>query len=598
MHRSIPRIIFAPLWACFVLLAAGHASAQSPDGAPRELTRLPPVENDGAAAEPRLLPIAPGSLKRPQPTVLLASYQDQAPAALAAPPQPAPSMDTRLRELEQLVGQQQTQVDYLQDQLRIATTPPPPPPPEPYKIGSLPKLDWNWNFGPEARSPNRDFYFHVGGRVQWDNVWLNSNDQAAALENTGVNNDAFQQGTFFRRLRIRTEGSMYEIVDWCVEIDFVHQILVQDPTVAAPQIPNGWQSSVGTGIATAQSRMINTPSPTDLWWNIREVPLFGNIQIGNEKEPFSLERLESSRYLDFMERNWGQDAFISPTANGFAPGILAWNWLPSRRGTYAYGLFKNVTDAYAYNVGDGQAEGAGRITLLPWYDEASGGRYFAHIGMGAAIRGIDNGIITYRVRGDLRNGPDILVPTWATTGPIGGQLQNILNPEFLFQYGPLFVQSEFQANWTTNAVAQAGTKGDVAPGEQLGQLFFYSSYVQVMYFLTGEHRIYDYQKGLVGRVIPRSNAFYLRGKDGRIFGPGAWQVGARWNYLNLNDKGVNGGALNAMTFGVNWFLNPNMKIQANYDVTFRDANAATNSPLGGGTEGIIYGFGMRVAADF
>jgi hypothetical protein len=41
-----------------------------------------------------------------------------------------------------------------------------------------------------------------------------------------------------------------------------------------------------------------------------------------------------------------------------------------------------------------------------------------------------------------------------------------------------------------------------------------------------------------------------------------------------------------------------MKIQANYDVTFRDANAATNSPLGGGTEGIIYGFGMRVAADF
>ena len=82
----------------------------------------------------------------------------------------------------------------MQEQLRIATTPAPPPPPEPYKIGSLPKLNWGWNFGPEARSPNRDFYFHVGGRVQWDNVWLNSNDQAAALENVGVNNDAFQQG--------------------------------------------------------------------------------------------------------------------------------------------------------------------------------------------------------------------------------------------------------------------------------------------------------------------------------------------------------------------------------------------------------------------
>ena len=168
----------------------------------------------------------------------------------------------------------------------------------------------------------------------------------------------------------------------------------------------------------------------------------------------------------------------------------------------------------------------------------------------------------------------------------------------MFQYGPLFVQSEFIANWTTSAVAMAGTRGKVIPDQQLGTVYFYSGYIQMMYFLTGEHRIYDYQKGLVGRVIPFSNAFWLRGENGRIFGPGAWQVGVRLNYLNLNNSGVNGGALNNLTFGLNWFFNPNMKVQFNCDVTHRDANAVANNSTGGGTEGLIYGGGVRVAGDF
>ncbi len=53
-----------------------------------------------------------------------------------------------------------------------------------------------------------------------------------------------------------------------------------------------------------------------------------------------------------------------------------------------------------------------------------------------------------------------------------------------------------------------------------------------------------------------------------------------------------------MTYGLNWFLNPNIKLQFNFDVTFRDANAPANALTGAGTESIIYGFGTRVAADF
>jgi phosphate-selective porin OprO/OprP len=414
----------------------------------------------------------------------------------------------------------------------------------------------------------------------------------------GTANDGFQDASFFRRLRLRAEGSMYELVDWCVELNFAQYFQAQDPNVAAPQIVGGFQGNTGINIATAQNRTFDAIAATDLWWNLREVPFFGNVQIGNEKEPFGLERLESSRYLDFLDRNLGNDAFISPAANGFAPGVMAWNWLPDRRGTYAYGVYKNVTNPFMFNVGDGQGEVAARATYLLWYDESTGGRYFTHIGVGAASRAIDNGVIVYRVRGALRNGPDALVPSWANTGPIQGHFQNVINPEFMFQYGPLFVQSEFVANWTTEAVALSGTKGNVTPGQRLGAPYFYNAYVQVLYFLTGEHRIYDYQKGLVGRVIPYSNAFWVRDANGRIFGPGAWQIGARVDYLNLNGNGVQGGALTSFTVGLNWFFNPNMKIQFNFDTTSRDASGASNSPAGAGTEGIIYGFGIRVAADF
>ncbi len=495
VRSKYAKIFLGRMLLAAVSIFAGAASAQTGEPSSVPIVRLPPAD-DVAQAVPQSQASGPMQTSPATSYTAQVSFQEMVPAP--------GDIETRVRELEQLVGQQQSQVDYLQEQLRMATTPPPPPPltaPEPYKIGSLPKLDWGWNFGAEARSPNRDFYFHIGGRVQWDNVWMGSNNDNAALENVGVNNDGLQEGTFFRRVRLCAEGTMYETVDWCVEINFVNNALAQDPTKAAPQIPSGFQDSVGTGISTAQARYIDTPSPTDLWWNFREVPLLGNIQLGNEKEPFSVERLESSRYLDFMERNYAQDAFISPSANGFAPGIMAWNWLPSRRGTYAYGLFKNVTNPFVFNVGDGQAEGAGRFTYLLWYDEPSGGRYFAHVGIGGAVRGVDNGIITYRVRGDLRNGPDALVPSWANTGPIAGQLQNIVNPEFMLQYGPLFVQSEFVGNFTTNSVAMTGTSGAVTPGQRLGQLWFYSSYIQVMYFLSGEHRIYDYQKGIVGRVI-------------------------------------------------------------------------------------------------
>jgi phosphate-selective porin OprO/OprP len=74
-------------------------------------------------------------------------------------------------------------------------------------------------------------------------------------------------------------------------------------------------------------------------------------------------------------------------------------------------------------------------------------------------------------------------------------------------------------------------------------------------------------------------------------GWGAWQLTARYSYLDLNNKQVIGGRVNDMTLGVNWFLNQWMKVQGNFFVADRDVA----NPAGSGG---IYGFGTRLALDW
>ena len=81
------------------------------------------------------------------------------------------------------------------------------------------------------------------------------------------------------------------------------------------------------------------------------------------------------------------------------------------------------------------------------------------------------------------------------------------------------------------------------------------------------------------------------GSCGNPFSAGAWQVGARYCYSDLNDGPINGGIVNEVTFGLNWFLNPNMKLQWNYDIGHR-------AIAGGTSDGNYYGFGMRMTFDF
>ena len=122
---------------------------------------------------------------------------------------------------------------------------------------------------------------------------------------------------------------------------------------------------------------------------------------------------------------------------------------------------------------------------------------------------------------------------------------NALNPELALVLGPLSLQAEYLQT--------------LAKTPEVSDPEFFGWYVEASYFLTGESRPYDTRKGVFGRIQPKRDFNWGEGS-----GWGAWQVGARWSQLNLNSGGIGGGRLQDLTLGLNWYLNPVMRVMFNY----------------------------------
>ncbi|MFO0844473.1 MAG: porin [Gemmataceae bacterium] len=475
---------------------------------------------------------------------------------------------------------------------------------EGYEVGKQLDAKARWtNHQLWVESEDKAFRFHLGGRLQFDAVFVHAPQRLMVpLSQQGIGE--FDDAINFRRARLAAEGTLWEVFDFNCEYDFVNTVRI----VPAGQRIDQEQSQIAGTAGTSADRnaTINTPVPTDLWGQIHGIPVIGNIRAGNQKQWISMEHLTSSRFLDFLERSLAFDAFLENGNNGFVPGISAWRTLLDDRMHVGAGVYwPNFRDIFGWDVGDGERQYVARVAGLPIFEE--NGRYLLHLGLAYMHSTADDGVIRFRARPMTRNGPAVLHNIIAQ---IQGQLHNynLVVPELLVNCGPFTFASEYYGAWVDQrpgapftAVGTQTASRDLPRGGR-GPLFYQGGYVQVGYFLTGESRGYEIPRASEGRQVPYENAFFVDGEEGCVVGRGGWEVLARYEYLDLNSQGVNGGVLHGSTLGVNWFLNPNAKVQVNYTLVYRDATqykAGAVAPDGNSIrDGLIQGLGTRLAFDF
>jgi len=296
----------------------------------------------------------------------------------------------------------------------------------------------------------------------------------------------------------------------------------------------------------------------DAYIGVKELLPFANFKVGKFHEPFSIDELTSSKYMTFMERALPTNTF-APSRSG---GVMLYDAVDSF--TWAAGLFRPLEDDNTWTGTQGYAF-TGRVTYAPWgkskTDRAS------HLGLAYTWRGAESdGSIRSRQRPSLH-----LANRLVDTGSIDYDSEYRVGFEGALVYGPFAAQGEYVY---TGVDRETG-----------GALNFGGYYVEGSYFLTGEHRSLDNKSGQFSRTKPNDN--YTR--DG---GPGAWQVGVRYACLDLVDDDIDGGRLSDITLGLNWYLNPNVRVMFNY------LYAMAEEGNYGANDGDIQGFGTRFQVDF
>jgi phosphate-selective porin OprO/OprP len=385
----------------------------------------------------------------------------------------------------------------------------------------------------------------------------------------------------------------------------------------------------------------------EVFAGIMQIPVIGSVRIGHQRIPQGVEgdQISSSKVMTFMEKSSMTDAIFG--AQNFAPGIWTGNSILDQHLTWqamAYRQELDLHDSIGADFGDGKMGYTGRMTVLPVY--VDDGRYLVHLGASATWRKAENpdatsattvgppamtsglvgpGVVRFRARPELRDasgdfGGDVLNNAGAIallpgnfnrmvdTGNIAASAQSIFAGELIGIAGPWSVCAEWAYTQALDAIV-APPPQFVAPGtfagpRNVGNIGFHGGYVTVSYFLTGENRLYDRRLGRwASNYIARPNTRFwlLEGKDGKwLLGRGAWEVAARYSYVNLNDGLVQGGVMGGVTLGLNWYLNENLKIQFNYVHNNRYDRLGGN-PISGGvgtaTPGnlseTVDGFGIR-----
>jgi phosphate-selective porin OprO/OprP len=296
------------------------------------------------------------------------------------------------------------------------------------------------------------------------------------------------------------------------------------------------------------------------------------VRVGQYKTPNSIDELTSRRFITFMERGAIVDAFALDRQIGLGAGAAGDSW-----GVDA-GLFgQNASDV---NDNEGYAiAGRGHYAFFPGTEPpGKNNSQVVHLGASARYRNFDNDTFDSEARYRQRPFFHFTGTRSVDTGSIPDSEGDVwAGAELAWVSGPFSLQSE-----VANTALQRKNGEDDANN-------LWGGYLGASYFLTGEHRNYNPEEGAFERVKVARPL-----QDG---GPGAWQLAARADYIDLNDEGVKGGEQISYIAGVNWYVNDYVRFMLDGAITqvfdARDTEAAVD-----GSQNLIYGGGIRAQVDW
>jgi phosphate-selective porin OprO/OprP len=286
----------------------------------------------------------------------------------------------------------------------------------------------------------------------------------------------------------------------------------------------------------------------DKWLDVNAKYKFGNnanhfIQFGQFKQPgATMEELSSTKNNDFISKSSITNSLGTPRRLGVQYNYGDVNW----------GLTGSF---FGRELTRNREHGSGYALRGYWAPINEAGSIF-HIGASFLDKDTDADGIRLRARPMADMVPTRFVDT-GSSRTSDSSLNNrtdrasVLGLEGLWVHGPFKVQGEYM-------------KADVQRTDGLDDFDGDGFYVSGLWNITGE--TWGYKAGVPTTNLPDDPS------------KGLWQLGLRYDTIDLTDGIVVGGEMDSVTAGVNWYWRSNFKFMVDYVMVNQEKGVLEDNP--------------------
>jgi phosphate-selective porin OprO/OprP len=286
----------------------------------------------------------------------------------------------------------------------------------------------------------------------------------------------------------------------------------------------------------------------DKWLDVNAKYKFGGnsnrwIQFGQFKQPgATLEELSSTKNNDFISKSSITNSLGTARRVGLQANYGDANW----------GVTGSI---FTRELSRNRENGNGYALRGYWAPINEGGRIL-HLGASYVTRDTNADGIRLRARPMADLVGTRFVDTGSSTTS-AGSLNNrsdrigVLGLEGMYVQGPFKLQAEYM-------------NVDVSRTDGLDDFNGSGYYVAGLWNVTGE--TWGYKAGVPTTPLPENP------------GKGMWQLGLRYDTIDLDDGPVVGGEMKSWTAGVNWYWRSNFKFMLDYAMVRQDKGVLEDDP--------------------